>query len=62
MSGGRMRMPERVCLLAQCGEPVGVAECQAHAGGKEHFGVVRLQPGGLVGEQRVGAAWHLLKP
>ena len=40
-------------LLAQRGQPVGVAERQAHAGGDEHRGVVRLHPRGLIGEQSV---------
>ena len=61
MSGGRMRMPERVGFLAQRGEPVGVAECQAHAGGDEHLGVVRLHPRGLVGNQRIGGGVRLVE-
>ena len=54
MSGGRILIAAAFRLLLQRGEPVGVVDREAHAGGDEHLRMVRLQPGGLVGDQRVG--------
>ena len=61
MSGGSSLMPSRSSSWRKCVELVGVAEVERHRRGEELDRVVRLQIGGLIGDQRVGGGVRLVE-
>ena len=59
--GRQQRDVEALQFLADDAELVRVAEVQRHQGGKELDRVIGLQPGGLVGDQRIGCGVRLVE-
>ena len=60
-AGGEHRDAHALGFLAEGGELVGVRHREAHAGGEEGDRVVRLHPGRLVGDERVGRGVALVE-
>ena len=61
MSGGRHSIPPRRMSSTNIAELVGQRHVEAHRRGVEFGAVVRLQPGRLIGDQRVGGGVALVE-
>ena len=61
MSGGRQSTLAAAHVLDEHAELVGQRHVEAHRRGEEFGGVMRLQPGGLVGDQRISGGVALVE-
>ena len=61
IDGGSTTMPEAPRLVAKLGELVGVALVEGHRRGEEFDRIMRLEPGGLIGDQRIGRRMALVE-
>ena len=61
VEGGRHGDAQPAHVVDEDRELVGLADVEAHRGGEEFVRVMRLEPRGLVGEQRIGGGVALVE-